>query len=268
MSLALGAGPLARPPQGLLNADLWAIAPKHALYLHPVPERIRGRLDGCWVVDTTGAVMLHETGMLPRWYLPESDVVPGVLLPSATRTTCPYKGEASYWDLEVDGHRVEDAAWSYPDLVPGCPPLTGYVSFYLERLDAWYVEDEELVGHPRDPFHRVDARRSSRHVVVRVGGQVVADTREPVAVFETGMPVRWYVPDSDVRSELLTASGTTTTCGYKGVARYEHVTVDGTQYDDVAWHYAEPLLEALPVAGHRSFDGEGVEVEVTVSRST
>lgn len=264
MSLTLGTGPLARPPKGHMNADLWSIAPKHALYLHPVEERIRGELDGCCVVDTTGAVLLHETGMLPRWYLPESDVVPGVLLPSDTRTTCPFKGEAVYWHLEVDGHQVEDAAWSYPELVPGCPPLTGYLSFYLERLDTWYVEDEELVGHPRDPFHRVDARRSSRHVVVRVGGQVIAETDHPVAVFETGLPVRWYVPESDLRTEFLAASDTSTVCGYKGVASYEHVTVDGRRYDDAAWHYPEPLLEALPAAGHRSFYGDGVEVEVSV----
>ncbi|WP_233517543.1 DUF427 domain-containing protein [Geodermatophilus marinus] len=263
MSLTRGTGPLARPSAGRLNADLWSVAPAHALYLHPVQERVRGVLGGRTVVDTTGASLLHETGLLPRWYLPADDVAPGLLSPSATRTTCPFKGEASYWHLEVDGSRVEDAAWSYPDPVDGCPPLAGLVSFHLEGLDTWYVEDEELLGHPRDPFHRVDARRSSRHVVVRVGGEVVAETRSPVAVFETGLPTRWYVPEEDVRDGVLTPSGATTVCPYKGVATYEHVAVGGRRYDDVAWCYREPLLEALPVAGHRSFDGEGVRVEVT-----
>lgn len=106
MSLILGTGPLARPAQGQLNADRWSVAPAHALYLHPVQERIRG---GRTVVDTTGAMMLHETGLLPRWYLPEADVAPGLLRPGDTRTSCPFKGEARYWHLEVDGHRVEDA---------------------------------------------------------------------------------------------------------------------------------------------------------------
>jgi uncharacterized protein (DUF427 family) len=264
MSLTLGTGPLARPSEGRLNADLWSVAPKHALFLHPMQERIRAVLGGRTVVDTTGVFLLHETGLLPRWYLPEADVAPGMLRPSPTRTTCPFKGEAHYWHLELDGHRVEDAAWSYPEPVPGCPPLAGLVSFYLERLDAWYVEDEELLGHPRDPFHRVDARHSSRRVAVRVGGQVIAETRKPVAVFETGLPVRWYVPEDDVRDGVLEPSEKTTVCPYKGVASYEHVNVGGRRYADVTWHYPDPLLEALPAAGHRCFDGEGVDVEVTI----
>jgi uncharacterized protein (DUF427 family) len=262
MSLTLGTGPLARPSTGQLNADLWSVAPAHALYLHPLQERIRGILGGRTVVDTTGAVMLHETGLLPRWYLPETDVAPGLLRPSNTRTDCPFKGEAHYWDLEVDSHRVEDAAWSYPDPVDGCPPLAGLVSFYFEKVDTWLVEDEKQIGHPRDPFHRVDARRSSRHVVVRVSGEVVAETRSPVAVAETGMPVRWYVPETDVRDGVLEPSPTTSVCPYKGVATYEHVVVAGRRYEDAAWCYREPLLEALPAAGHRSFDGEDVEVQV------
>ena len=265
MSLTRGSGPLARPTTGQLNADLWSVAPNHALYLHPVQERVRGEVDRCCMVDTTSAVLLHETGLLPRWYLPLEDVVEGALLPSSLRTTCPYKGAASYWHLDVDGHLAEDAGWTYPEPIAGCPPLRGYVSFYLDRFDTWYVEDEPILGsHPRDPFHRVDTRRSTRHVVVRVGGEVVAETREPVGLFETGLPARWYVPERDVRGEVLSGSDTTAVCPYKGVAGYEHVTVGGRQYADVAWHYADPLAEALAVAGHRCFDGVGVEVEVTV----
>lgn len=140
----------------------------------------------------------------------------GLLTPSATRTTCPFKGEASYWHLDVAGRRLEDVAWSYPDPLPGCPPLAGLVSFYQEKLSAWLVEDDEQVGHPRDPFHRVDARRSSRRVVVRVAGEVVAETRRPVAVFETGLPVRYYIPAADVRREVLQPSDTVTVCPTKG----------------------------------------------------
>lgn len=262
MSLTLGTGPLARPAQGQVNGDLWAALPAHAVYTHPLQERIRGVLADRTVVDTTRAVLLHETGLLPRWYLPEEDVAPGLLVPSSTRTTCPFKGEARYWHLQVDGRRVEDAAWSYPEPVAGCPPLAGLLSFYPERLDSWWIEDEQMLGHPRDPFHRVDARRSSRHVVVRVGGEVVAETRLPVAVFETGLPVRWYVPGADVADGVLAESPTTSVCPYKGVATYEHVVVGGRRFEDAAWCYREPLLEALPVAGYRSFAGDEVEVQV------
>ena len=264
MSLTLGTGPLARPSQGQLNVDLWSHAPAHALYLHPVPERLRGLVGDQVVVDTTEARMLHETGLLPRWYLPLADVAPGLLTRSDTRTTCPFKGEASYWDLQVGDRRVADAGWSYPDPVPGCPPLAGLVSLEMASLDTWLVEDDVQIGHPRDPFHRVDARRSSRRVTVRVGGEVVAETDTPVAVVETGLPVRWYVPEADVRTGLLQPSDTTTICPYKGVAGYEHVTIDGRRYDDVVWHYAEPFPEAVTFAGHRSFDGDGVEVLVEI----
>jgi uncharacterized protein (DUF427 family) len=125
------------------------------------------------------------------------------------------------------------------------------------------VEDDEQIGHPRDPFHRVDVRRSSRHVAVRVRGEAVADTRSPVAVVETGLPVRWYVPEVGVRDGVLEPSGSTSVCPYKGVATYEHVSIDGRRYEDAAWCYRRPLPEALPAAGHRSFDGEDVEVRVS-----
>lgn len=99
-------------------------------------------------------------------------------------------------------------------------------------------------------------------MTVRLGGHVVAETRSQVAVVETGLPVRWYVPEADVRPGVLQPSGTTSVCPYKGVASYEHAVVGGRRYDDVAWNYPGPLLEALPAAGHRSFDGDEVEVVV------
>ncbi len=265
MSLTLGTGPLARPPSdGQLNADLWSVAPAHALSLHPVQERIRGVLDGRTVVDTTGALLLHETGLLPRWYLPGADAAPGLLQASATRTTCPFKGEAHYWHLVVDGRTVEDTAWSYPDPVDGCPPLAGLVSFYFEKLDTWLVENDEQIGHPRDPFHRVDARHSLRHVVVKVGGEVVAETSSPIAVFETGLPVA-----------LVRAGGRC--AGRRPGAQRDHVGLPVQGRGELRARdrrrTAVPrrcvvlpgtLLEARPAAGHRSFDGEGVEHEVTV----
>lgn len=262
MSLTVGTGPLARPSAGQLNADLWAVAPAHALFLHPVDQRIRAVHAGRTVLDTTGARMLHETGLLPRWYLPLADVLPGALQPSEQRSWCPFKGEARYWHLDVGSGPIPDAAWSYPEPVEGAPSLAGLVSFYLDRLDAWYVEDERLVGHPRDPFHRVDARRSSRPVRVQAGGEVIAETDAPVGVFETGLPPRWYLPPAAVRPGLLEPSATVTVCPYKGVASYEDLLVAGHRYPDAAWHYPDPLLEALPVAGYRSFAGEGIEVEV------
>jgi uncharacterized protein (DUF427 family) len=265
MSITLGSiAPLGRPTGGVLNFPV-PNKPAHLLYIHALPQRIRGEVAGETVVDTTGARMLHETALLPRWYLPASDVRRELLEPSETTTHCPFKGDARYWNVRVGDRVVTDAFWEYPTPGPGSPDLTGLLSPYVEKLDRWLEEDEEILGHPRDPFHRVDARRSSAHVVVRVRGEEVAISRHPVAVFESGLPTRWYVPLDDVRSEYLVESTTTRVCPYKGVARYWSVkTADGV-VEDAAWSFQEPLLEALPVKGLVSFLGDGVEVEATHS---
>ena len=83
------------------------------------------------------------------------------------------------------------------------PELSGYVQVDWQAADRWLEEDEEVVGHPRDPFHRVDVRRSSRHIVVAVEGEVLAESRRALLLFETFLPVRKYFPREDVRMDLL-----------------------------------------------------------------
>lgn len=100
------------------------------------------------------------------------------------------------------------------------PELSGLVLFYWDRVDHWYEEDEEVFKHARDPYHRVDALQSSRHVQVVVNGEIVADTKRPVLLFETGLPTRYYIPATDVRTDLLTATDTASVCPYKGTATY------------------------------------------------
>lgn len=101
-----------------------------------------------------------------------------------------------------------------------------------------------------------------RDVTVRAGGQVVAETRRPVAVFETGLPTRWYLPLADVDTHLLRPSTTTTICPYRGEATYWSIVGDGSRIDDAVWTYRTPLGEALATAGHVSFLADGVDVEV------
>ena len=86
-------------------------------------------------------------------------------------------------------------------------------------MDGWFEEDEEIFAHPRDPHHRVDVLRSSRHVQIEVDGITVADTHSPVLLFETTLPIRFYLPKTDVRMDLLTPNNDSTQCPYKGTAR-------------------------------------------------
>ena len=262
MSLTLGTGPFAKPARGALNFDLAAAAPQHVLYLHDLDRRIRGMLDGETVVDTRRARLLHETGMLPQWYLPLEDVRQDLLAPSATTTHCPFKGDASYYSLRVGDRLVEDAVWHYRDPLPGAPPLADLVAFYLDRIDVWYEEDERVLGHPRDPFHRVDTRRSSRHVVVEVAGQTVAETTRPVGVFETGLPVRWYLPLEDLEEKYFEPTATESVCLYKGTATYRRVRVGDPVVQDAAWCLPHPLGEAEQVRGYFSFFPGRVSVTV------
>lgn len=255
MALTLGSGPWSDQRRGTSADPL----PDHALFLQPVPRRVRAEFAGTTVLRSDRVQALHETGSMQQWYLPRQDVEPGLLVDSPTRTQDPNKGEASYWHVVVGDRRAEDAAWSYPTQGPHAPDgLAGLVAFDHDKLDRWFEEDQELLGHPRDPFHRVDTRRSSRTVEVRADGELVARSARPLAVFETSLPVRWYLPREDVPAPL-TGSDTASVCPYKGVASYWSLP----GHPDAAWSYEEPLGEALQARGMVSFAGDGIEVTVT-----
>jgi uncharacterized protein (DUF427 family) len=256
MSLTLGTGPLTRRRSGTFNFDIDAASPAHVIYVDDVPQRVRAVFAGETVVDTRAAKVLYESNIPGQWYVPAADARADLLVPSDTTTHCPFKGDATYWSLAV-GERIEkDVCWSYPEPLDGVVGIEGMRAFYFGRMDAWLEEDEEVFAHPRDPYHRCDTRRSSDHVTVRINGEVVAETAQPVKLFETSLAPRWYVPVTDVRPQTLTPSSTTTVCPYKGSASY--LTVAGVK--DAAWVYRQPFAEVAAIAGMLSFEGDGVEV--------
>ena len=132
----------------------------------------------------------------------------------------------------------------------------------------WFEEDERIVGgHPRNPYARVDALRSHRHVQVELDGTVLADTRAPVLLFETGLPTRYYIDRSDVAFEHLVASDTVTECPYKGVTTdYWSVAVNGTVHPDLAWSYQYPYPPVAAIAGTVAFYNEMVDIVVDGTR--
>jgi uncharacterized protein (DUF427 family) len=261
MTLSLGTGPLAGSPAGAFNFDIAGASPAHRIYFAGDERRHRAFVGDDVVLDTIRAKLLYETGIPPRVYAPLEDFAAEFLAATDTTTHCPFKGDASYWTMRAGGRELPDVLWSYPDPVPEALWLKGYGSLYQDRVDAWFVEDDRVVGHPHDPFHRVDVHDSSRPVVVRVGGEEVARTTRPKLVFETSLPVRVYVPPADIRAGAIAAgSGLRTVCPYKGEATYW--TVNGVE--NAAWSYELPLAECARAAGHLSFDTsiDGVEVEL------
>ncbi len=258
MTLTLGTGPFGQRPGGVLNAE----ADRRFLFFEDSPRRVRTTFAGETVVDSRRAKLLHEGGHLPVYYFPMADVRMDLLEATDHSTHCPYKGDASYWTLRVADRVAENAAWSYPEPLEGAPPLAGFLAFYWEKLDEWFEEDEQVFGHPRDPYHRIDSVPTSRHIRVRVNGAVLADSTRATAVFEAGLPTRWYLPSEDVRTDLLVPSDTRTRCAYKGLASYHSVQLGDKVLEDLVWYYPDPTREAEPLKDLLCFFNEKVEVEV------
>jgi uncharacterized protein (DUF427 family) len=252
MSLTKGTAPFGEHPAGSFNFDTPG---KGAIYLDVIPRRVRGFKDGEVVVDSIRTRMLHEAGILPVWYFPEEDVRMDLLRETGHTTHCPWKGDTRYYAIGD----VEKAAWTYPEPLEGMEELRGLVAFHFDALDEWREEDEVVRGHPRDPFHRIDVIPSSRHVKVSLDGQVLAESDRSVALFETGLPTRWYLPAEDVHTELLEPSDSRTRCAYKGLTTSYWSFGDTA---DVAWSYAEPEWGVGPIKERIAFYNEFVDLEL------
>jgi uncharacterized protein (DUF427 family) len=198
-----------------------APVPDHVSYLEPFPRRVRATRDGRTVIDTERALLLHRPGQPPTLAFPTDD---------------------------VDGLPKEEAA-----------DASGYVIVPSDAVDAWYEEDEEFFGHPRNPYHRVDCLRSSRPLQVEADGTVLVDTTETMVVYETALDPRLYVDPGLVRVEL-TQSQLHTYCPYKGTATYWNAVVNDVVLPDVAWSYEDALPESAPLQHLVSFDDQRVRV--------
>jgi uncharacterized protein (DUF427 family) len=262
MSLSLGTGPLAGDPGGAFNFDL-SEAPAHRIFFADYPRRLRAVVGDRVVLDTTGAKLLYETGIPPVPYVPLADFDQALLEGTDHSTHCPFKGDASYWSVRVGADLRENAVWAYEDPLAAATWLRGYGALYWKQASDWFVEEERVLGHLRDPFHRVDVHESSRPVTVTARGRVIARSVRPKLLFETGLPMRVYVPRADVVPGVLAPAEKRTICPYKGEASYW--SADGIA--DAAWSYEAPLPEAIKAQGHLSFDADGIEVDVGEPRS-
>jgi len=260
MSLTRADGPLSGHPPETVNYRI--DGPAHKLLMHQFPRQVRAAFGGETVFDTTRGVLLHETGLPPRLYVPFDDIRAELLRPTDHHTYCPFKGTASYWSVAVGDQVAENAIWSYPEPNPESGWLRGYAGFYWDAMDEWYDEDERIEGHLRDPYHRVDVRRSARRVRVLLGETLLAETSRPMLLSETGLPNRFYLPAADVRQELLEASGTHTVCPYKGTASYWSVRVGGRKLTDAVWSYPQAQGDAASVSGYLCFRHDELTTEV------
>ena len=199
-------------------------------FMQPCPRRIRARRGGEIVLDTVRASYVWEVPYYPAYYLPVEDVDDGVLALPTTQTfeSGPFAGLAH-------------VAWN--------------------AVDAWFEEDEEVFGgHPRSPYARVDAIRSSRRIRVEIEGVVLAESSAPVLLFETGLPTRHYIQRTDIDFAALERTHTTTYCPYKGTTSdYWSARIGGALHADIAWSYAYPSAQVPQIAGLVAFYDEKVD---------
>lgn len=260
MSLTKGSGPLSGRPA---DANYTVDAPPHRMIFEPDQRRLRAYVGEHEVFDTTGAYLLHETGIRPVAYVPLGDFDDSILERSATTTHCPFKGDATYWSIRVGDDVREDAIWAYEDPIDSALWLKGFAALYFDKPDRWLVEDEEAVGHLRDPYHRVDVHPSSRSARVSAGDDVIATSERTKLLFETGEPVRAYMAPGVVQAGRLERSRTSRVCPYKGEATYWHVHAGGEVFRDGACSYELPRAEAMKIAGFVCFIADGLNVELT-----
>ena len=222
MTLTVGTGPFGHFP-GQFNFEVPA---EGVEYVESHPKRISARRGAETVVDSTRVKMLWEQGRLPRFFFPEEDV-------------------------RVDDVERHDN-----------PALAGHVHVPWGAVDEWFEEDEPAIVHPRDPYHRIDVLPTSRRVRISVHGEVLADTTGALALFETGLPPRWYIPREDVRMDLLEESDLETGCAYKGFASYWSVRAGGEHEKNLVWTYRDPRREVEPIKDRLAFFNERVDLEL------
>ena len=195
--------------------------PAHVTFVEVHPRRVRGINGEETVVDSERVRLVYRTGSLPHFAFPAEDV----RLPA-----------------EVE------------------PAVTGYVTVPWGTVERWLEEDDEIIVHPRDPYHRIDVLNTSRHIVVRVDGEEVARSETARILFETALPQRYYLPRDHVRMEWLSRSLVRTGCAYKGYA--EHFDLGSVP--GVAWSYREPRPEVALVRDLVCFYQERPEVALEI----
>jgi uncharacterized protein (DUF427 family) len=252
----------------------WHLAQAVAqLSFEPVPVRLRAFLDGDLALDTQDGVLVWEPRrIVPVYAVPERDLLlavestdpppeppdldafPPMLGPDSFE---PHTTQGTIVDLVSATGRVERAGFR-----PDDPDLAGLVVLDFLAFDRWLAEDEGLVGHPHDPFKRIDILSCHRRVEISLGEAVLASTDNALLLLETHLPIRYYIPPDDVQSSMLTPSDTRSTCAYKGHATYVSTADGRPEGRDIGWTYRRPLDDALRVRDHVAFWNERTDIRL------
>jgi len=230
--------------------------PERLLFAEPLRRRMRVKFAGEWIADSEDVVLLHEPGRYPVAYFPVADIRPDVVVSENRKTQHRDLGDTAWFSVRVGDRSTDHAAWQHTALPDHASILQDRLAFGWRMVDAFYEEDERIVGHAADAYHRIDIRQSSRHLVVRLGDRVIADTTRPLVLFESGFAPRWYVPREDIDETALTPVERQTFCPYKGLASY--YDIGGRKR--AAWFYPKAWPEVVRVSNLVSFEPDELDV--------
>ena len=215
MGLSCQQGPLA--PGAIGRFLVPEPLPKRLLYIEPLRRRMRVRFGGAWIAESEHVLLLFEPGRYPVAYFPETDVSRETLERTEHTTQHADLGLTSWSSVKVGEQRAPRGAWQHIDLPAYASELSARVAFAWPAMEAFYEEDERIMGHAADSYHRIDIRQSSRNLVVRHRDRVVADTKRPLVLYESGFASRWYVPRADIDEAALKLVEHQKFCPYKGL---------------------------------------------------
>lgn len=254
MGLAWQQGPLAAGSVGHFLTE--QPLPPRLLYAEPLRRRMRVRFADRWVADSDDVVLFHEPGRYPVAYFPREDIEEGLLVPEDRVTQHRDLGDTAWYTVKAPAQEASHSAWQHTALPSHAAVLAKRVAFAWRAMDAFYEEDERIVGHAADAYHRIDIRATSRHLLVRDGEQVIADTQRPLALYESGFAPRWYVPREDIDESALKIVALQTFCPYKGICSY--YDIGGNKH--AGWSYVNAWPEVGRVANLVSFEPDKIDV--------
>jgi uncharacterized protein (DUF427 family) len=267
------------------------------LRIQPTAKRVRALLDNQTVLDSRRALLVWEPNrIVPTYAVPREDVDgtisertadpdsadpdntnpdsvdPSDVHPSDVHPVSVESAPDTVWDPRVPfsvrttpGRTVaigdEPSGLTVDGFVADDPDLEGYVIVDFAGFTRWLEDEDEIVSHPHDPYARIDIRQSAQHLEFALDGVAIADTHRAKALYETHLPVRYYLPPQDVLVAMKPSS-TVTVCAYKGRAIYYSPVAAGKVLTDFAWSYGDPLVDALEVRDYIAFFDEKLDVTI------
>jgi uncharacterized protein (DUF427 family) len=232
--------------------------PRKLLYAEPLRRRMRVRFGGAWIADSEDVILLFEPGHYPMAYFPKSDVSADTLERTEYTTEHHELGLTSWYIVRAGEQSAPRGAWQHVSLPHYASELEGRVAFAWPAMDAFYEEDERILGHAADSYHRIDIRQTSRNLMVHHSDRMIANTKRPLVLHESGFAPRWYVPRADVDESALTPVEQQTFCPYKGLCSY----YDIGDVHKAAWSYREAYPEVGRISDLVSFEPDLVSVQL------